>query len=153
MTMTHESFPRTNSVLAVDGLRKVYTQGENRIVAVDGVSFRMKRGEVVGLLGPNRGGKSTLIDILCTLLQPTAGRATVAGHDGVTDPADVRRNIGVVFQEPVLDEQLSGAENLRLHVRLCGFDRRMHEERIEEILELSASPRFAIEPLSSTSAG
>lgn len=136
MTLTHESSPISNPVLAVDGLRKVYTQGEDTTVALDDVSFQVDRGEMVGLLGPNGAGKSTLINILCTLLQPTAGSATIASHDVLTDPASVRRTIGVVFQEPALDDQLSGAENLRLHARLYGFDRRMREERITTILEL-----------------
>lgn len=136
MTLTHASSPGSTPVLAVDGLQKVYTQGENTTVALNDVSFEVERGEMVGLLGPNGAGKSTLINILCTLLQPTAGSATVVGHDVETDAADVRRNIGVVFQEPALDEQLSGAENLRLHARLYGFDRRTREARVTEILEL-----------------
>lgn len=134
--MSRQSPPESDPALVVDGLRKVYGQGDDTTVALDDVSLQVERGEVVGLLGPNGAGKSTLINILCTLLQPTTGSATVAGYDVSTDAADVRRNIGVVFQEPALDEQLTGVENLRFHARLYSLDRQTRDERITEILDL-----------------
>lgn len=115
--------PASDAALVVDGLRETYVQSDDTTVALDDISLHVERGDVVGLLGPNGAGKSTLVNILCTLLQPTAGSATVAGYDVETDAANVRRSIGVVFQEPALDEQLTGVENLRLHARLYDLAR------------------------------
>ncbi len=134
--MAHRPFLESDAALVVNGLRKTYAQGDDTTVALDDISLHVERGDVVGLLGPNGAGKSTLVNILCTLLQPTAGSATVAGYDVETEGADVRRNIGVVFQEPALDDQLTGIETLRLHARLYGLDRQTREERITEILDL-----------------
>ena len=74
-----------------------------------------------GFLGPNGAGKTTTINMLCTLMKPTSGMATVAGHDVVTERDDVRRNIGLVFQDPTLDGYLTGAQNLKLHAELYGL--------------------------------
>jgi ABC-2 type transport system ATP-binding protein len=134
--MAHEISLELDPVLIVEELRKIYTQDDDTIVALDDISLHVERGEVVGLLGPNGAGKTTLINILCTLLQPTAGSATVAGYDVGTEAAKVRRNIGVVFQEPALDERLTGVENLRFHARLYGLDRQTRDGRIIEILNL-----------------
>jgi ABC-2 type transport system ATP-binding protein len=134
--MTHEPSPVSNPVLVVDRLRKTYTQSTDTTVALNDISLHVERGDIVGLLGPNGAGKSTLINILCTLLQPTAGSATIAGYDVIADAADDCRSIGVVFQEPALDEQLTGIDNLRFHARLYGLDRRTRDERIIEILDL-----------------
>jgi ABC-2 type transport system ATP-binding protein len=105
-------------------------------VAVDDLSFAVEEGELFGMLGPNGAGKSTLINVLCTLLSPTSGAATVNGHDVRADPAAVRASIGVVFQEPALDEELTGAENLAFHARLYGLDRTERRERIDDVLDL-----------------
>ena len=78
-----------------------------------GSSFEVAAGEVFGFLGPNGAGKSTTINMLCTLAKPTAGSAQVAGHDVVTERDDVRRNIGLVFQDPTLDGYLTAEQNLR----------------------------------------
>src|SRR3954468_2308802 len=102
------------SAIEVHGLQKSF--GE--IEAVRGVSFEVARGEVFGFLGPNGAGKTTTINMLCTLARPTGGRALVAGHDVVTERDDVRRNIGLVFQDPTLDGYLTAAQNLRLHAEL-----------------------------------
>src|SRR5204862_297571 len=80
--------------------------------AVRGIDLEVKQGEIFGSLGPNGAGKSTTISMLCTLLKPTAGSASVAGIDVVHDPARVRQRIGLVFQDPSLDDQLTGRENL-----------------------------------------
>jgi ABC-2 type transport system ATP-binding protein len=80
---------------------------------VRGVSFDVAEGEVFGFLGPNGAGKTTTINALCTLLRPTSGRATVKGFDVVRQRSDVRRSIGLVFQQPTLDETLSAEQNLR----------------------------------------
>ncbi|MDZ7391715.1 MAG: ATP-binding cassette domain-containing protein [candidate division KSB1 bacterium] len=106
------------------------------ITAVDGVTFSVQRGELFGLLGPNGAGKTTLIRMLTTLLQPTSGRAWVAGHE-VTKARDrVRACIGIVFQEPALDRQLTGRENLDFHARMYGLKASERRARIGEVLEL-----------------
>ena len=89
--------------------------------ALSGVNLAVREGEMFGLLGPNGGGKTTLFRILSTLLAPTAGRARVGGHDVVREPMQVRHHLGVVFQSPALDPQLTVAENLRCAGRLYGL--------------------------------
>jgi len=118
--------------IQVDGLTKTF--GDT--TAVDGLSFRVEDGELFGLLGPNGAGKSTLINVLVTLLRPTSGSATVDGHDVVAETGAVRNSIGIVFQEPALDEELTGAENLHFHARLYGMDRADRERRVDEIFDL-----------------
>src|SRR5947207_10790656 len=92
-----------SAVIEVKGLVKKYGELE----AVRGIDLTVEQGEVVGFLGPNGAGKTTTISILCTLLRPTAGDARVAGVDVSPDPAEVRRRIGLVFQEPSLDVQVT----------------------------------------------
>jgi ABC-2 type transport system ATP-binding protein len=116
--------------LVVEKLTKTYGSG---IRAVRGISFTVHDDEVFGLLGPNGAGKTTTLGILTTLVRPSAGRAIVDGHDVARQPLAVRRAIGVVFQETVLDHDFTGAENLRLHARLWRVpDAR---ERIASLLE------------------
>ena len=86
-------------------------------------SFEVETGEVFGFLGPNGAGKTTTINMLCTLAKPTAGSATVAGHDVVAERDDVRRHIGLVFQDPTLDGYLTAEQNLRLHAELYGVEK------------------------------
>ncbi len=97
----------------------IHRYGER--VALSNVSFEVKKGEVFGLLGPNGGGKSTLFRILSTMMVPTEGRATIAGHDVERDPAGVRRSVGVVFQTQSLDKALTVEENLRAQGHLHGL--------------------------------
>jgi ABC-2 type transport system ATP-binding protein len=118
--------------IAVHGLEKRY--GE--IHAVRGVEFEVAAGEVFGFLGPNGAGKTTTINMLCTLAKPTAGKATVAGHDVVTQRDDVRRNIGLVFQDPTLDGYLTAAQNLKLHAELYGVETRLVEPRMRQVMEM-----------------
>ncbi|MDX1567783.1 MAG: ATP-binding cassette domain-containing protein [Longimicrobiales bacterium] len=106
------------------------------IEAVADVSFEVEEGEIFAFLGPNGAGKTTTINILCTLLTPTAGRASVVGHDVVTERQEVRRSIGVVFQEPTLDEQLTAEQNLRFHGYAYGVPRKILEERMRDLLEM-----------------
>ncbi|HET7572146.1 MAG TPA: ATP-binding cassette domain-containing protein [Gaiellaceae bacterium] len=106
------------------------------IEAVRGVDFDVATGEVFGFLGPNGAGKSTTINMLCTLLNPSSGSATVAGHDVVRERDDVRRNIGLVFQDPTLDGYLTGAQNLRMHAELYGVERHLVEPRMEQVLTM-----------------
>jgi ABC-2 type transport system ATP-binding protein len=135
MSLTADSSvhePMTGPAIAVSDLVKTY--GEVR--AVRGVSFEVAAGEVFGFLGPNGAGKSTTINMLCTLAKPTAGRATVAGHDVVSERDDVRRNIGLVFQDPTLDGYLTAAQNLKLHAELYGVQSDLVRPRMEQVMEM-----------------
>jgi len=106
------------------------------LVAVKGVTFSVEQGEVFGFLGPNGAGKTTTINMLCTLLRPTEGTALVAGHDIRRDPDAVRRSIGLVFQDPSLDDQLTAMENLRFHAMLYDMPRDLFNQRAPALLEL-----------------
>ncbi len=120
------------AAIAVDDLTRRFGD----VLAVDHVSFSVQRGEVFGFLGPNGAGKTTTIAMLTTLLQPTAGSASVAGHDVARDGARVRHAIGIVFQEPSLDERLTARENLEFHAVLYGMPRARRAERIGDALRL-----------------
>jgi ABC-2 type transport system ATP-binding protein len=116
--------------IEVSGLAKRFGDVE----AVRGVDFRVEPGETFGFLGPNGAGKSTTITILCTLARPTAGSARVAGHDVVTERDAVRRSIGLVFQDPTLDTDLTAEQNLRFHGELYGVPRAALGGRIDDML-------------------
>ncbi len=106
------------------------------LTAVDGVSFEVEQGELFGLLGPNGAGKTTLLRMLTTLLQPSSGSAFVAGYDVTKARNQVRACIGIVFQEPALDRQLTGRENLDFHARMYGLNACERRARITEVLAL-----------------
>jgi ABC-2 type transport system ATP-binding protein len=118
--------------IAVNGLEKSFDEVE----AVRGVSFEVAPGEVFGFLGPNGAGKTTTINMLCTLVKPTGGSASVAGHDVIRERDDVRRQIGLVFQDPTLDGYLTAEQNLRLHAELYGVDRALVQPRMRQVLEM-----------------
>ncbi len=118
--------------IRVENLTKQF----NGFVAVDHISFAVRTGELFGLLGPNGAGKTTTINMLSTLLNPTSGQGEVAGFDITKDKDEVRRAIGVVFQEPALDNKLTGKENLEFHAMMYGIDREERRKRIKEVLEL-----------------
>src|SRR5579863_8880423 len=104
--------------------------------AVRGIDFTVGRGETFGFLGPNGAGKSTTIKMLCTLLRPTRGRAFVNGYDIAREPAAVRESIGIVFQDPSLDEYLTAEQNLRYHCMIYHTPRNSRDARIREVLQL-----------------
>jgi ABC-2 type transport system ATP-binding protein len=106
------------------------------VEAVRGVSFTVPRGEVFGFLGPNGAGKSTTINMLCTLATPTGGSARVAGFDVVRQRDDVRRHVGLVFQDPTLDGYLTATQNLRLHAELYGIDPAVIPARMDQMLQM-----------------
>jgi ABC-2 type transport system ATP-binding protein len=108
--------PRRSAITARQLARRF---GE--VDAVDGIDLDIAAGEIYGLLGPNGAGKSTIVRMLCTLLGPTGGSATVAGHDIVDEPDAVRLRIGAALQEAALDPKQSGDELLRLQGRLYGL--------------------------------
>ena len=121
------------SIIEVNELTKVFN---NEIRAVDGISFTVEEGEILGFLGPNGAGKTTTLNMLATLLRPTSGTATLDGHDIMAEPDAVRRSIGYVFQDPTLDLELTGRENLDFHGRVYGLKRDVRRQRITEMLEL-----------------
>jgi ABC-2 type transport system ATP-binding protein len=122
----------TESTVEVRGLEKRYGDLE----AVRGVTFDVAPGETFGFLGPNGAGKSTTISMLCTLIRPTGGSARVAGFDVTKNPLGVRRRIGLVFQDPTLDEYLTALENLQFHAQLYRMPRDRAAERIPAVLEM-----------------
>ena len=105
-------------------------------IAVNGITFAVPKGEIFGFLGPNGAGKTTTINVLCTLIKPTAGAATVNGYDVQTQRSEVRRSIGLVFQEPTLDDYLTAEQNLLFHAYAYGVPRAVREERMRELLTL-----------------
>jgi len=107
------------------------------LVAVDNISFSVAPGEIFGFLGPNGAGKTTTINILCTLSKPTSGRATIDGFDVVRQQKQVRQLIGLVFQDPSLDERLSGLQNLRFHALVYNMPASMREQRIKQMLTMT----------------
>ncbi|AGK61876.1 daunorubicin resistance ABC transporter ATP-binding subunit [Archaeoglobus sulfaticallidus PM70-1] len=121
-----------DDIIVVDSIGKRF----GNLYALKGVSFRVERGEIFGLLGPNGAGKTTLIKILSTLLKPSEGKAFVAGYSITDEPSRVRQNIGIVFQEPTLDLELTARENLDFHGRIYGMDGQLRKERIDEVLSL-----------------
>jgi ABC-2 type transport system ATP-binding protein len=118
--------------IEVEKLTKTF----NGFVAVDNISFTVQSGELFGLLGPNGAGKTTTINMLSTLLKKTSGRGQVAGFDISKRKDDVRRSIGVVFQEPALDTKLTGRENLEFHAMMYGMGKDERRKRIAEVLNL-----------------
>jgi ABC-2 type transport system ATP-binding protein len=112
------------------------TKRFDKITAVEDVNLEVDQGEIFGLLGPNGAGKSTFISMLCTILKPTSGTAKVEGYDIVSQASDVRRSIGIVFQDPSIDDKLTGMENMELHADLYNVPRDVMYSRIDEVLKL-----------------
>jgi len=119
-------------IILVEHLLKKYGD----LVAVNDVSFSVDEGEVFGLLGPNGAGKTTTINILCTLSKPTSGKALINGFDVVHEQSRVRQCIGLVFQDPSLDERLTALENLEFHSLVYNVPASVRKERIEQILRM-----------------
>lgn len=112
------------------------TKKFGELVAVDKLNIAVERGEVFGLLGPNGAGKTTSISMLCTILKPTAGTARVNGFDICKQPNLVRKSIGIVFQDPSIDDRLTGRENLYMHANLYGVPPSEQKSRINSVLKL-----------------
>jgi len=129
------------------------TKKFNDLIAVNNVSLKVREGEIFGLLGPNGAGKTTFISILCTLLKPTSGRAKVNGFDIEKEQNEVRRSIGIVFQDPSLDNRLTARENLEMHARLYGVPKEERKKRIEEVLKLVELEERANELVKNYSSG
>ena len=106
------------------------------LVAVNDISFSVPPGEIFGLLGPNGAGKTTTINILCTLSKLTSGRASIDGFDVVRQQKQVRQLIGMVFQDPSLDERLSGLQNLHFHALVYNMPASLREQRIKQAVKI-----------------
>ena len=118
--------------IKVDNLTRRF----NSFTAVDSISFSVNEGEVFGFLGPNGAGKTTTINMLCTLLRSTSGTALVSCCDVEREPNRVRKEIGIIFQDPSLDDRLTAEDNLRFHGYLYHMRRQDIEKRIPEVLNL-----------------
>lgn len=139
----------TDNAVVAEGLVKHFGD----VHALDGIDLTVARGQVVGLLGPNGAGKTTTVRILSTLLQPTAGRAEVAGFDVVRQPDQVRRAIGLTGQYAAVDEYLTGRENLRMFGDLYHLSPRYVKERSAELLEWFELTEAADRPAKTYSGG
>ncbi|AFL95873.1 multidrug ABC transporter ATPase 3 [Thermococcus cleftensis] len=133
--------------IEVENLVKKYGDFE----AVKGISFDVKQGEIFAFLGPNGAGKTTTVHVLTTLLKPTAGKAIVAGHDVVREPIEVRRKIGIVFQDPSVDRELTAYENMLIHGRIYGVENL--KEKIERLLKFVELWEFKDRPVKFFSGG
>ncbi len=122
----------TDAIVTTDHISKRFGQ----IVALEDISLEIKRGELFGLLGPNGAGKTTLLSILSTILPATSGSAAVCGYDVRKSQDEVRKSIGIVFQDPSLDDELTGQENLDFHGRLYGLGKARRQSEISNVLEL-----------------
>jgi ABC-2 type transport system ATP-binding protein len=120
------------AVIKTDALTKKY----GKITAVEELTLDIEEGEIFGLLGPNGAGKTTIISMLCTIFKPTSGRAWVNGFDIVKEATKVRKSIGIVFQQPSVDDLLTGRENLAMHNLLFGVPREIRKQRIDEVLSI-----------------
>lgn len=124
--------------IVVRGLTKSF----GSLVAVDNVSFEVRKGEIFGFLGPNGAGKTTTINVLVTLMRPTSGEAYVAGYNVVEEPVKVRERIGIVFQDTSVDRNLTGWENLYVHGLIYGLSGEELRRRVEEALEFAELTKF-----------
>jgi ABC-2 type transport system ATP-binding protein len=123
------------------------------ITAVDDISFSVNKGEFFAFLGPNGAGKTTTIKILCTLIRQTSGIAYINGYNTLTNRKDVRKSIGLVFQDPTLDNDLSAYENLNFHAKLYGMDKKRIKGRIDYILNFIDLYNYKDKPVKLLSGG
>jgi len=112
------------------------TKTFGQLTAVDRISFSIRQGEIFGLLGPNGAGKTTTLSMLATMLEPTSGSAEIMGIDIKKDQDGVRKEIGIVFQDQSLDEELTAWENMDFHGRLYRIPKEVREQRTDELLKL-----------------
>jgi ABC-2 type transport system ATP-binding protein len=121
-----------NNIIKVKSLGKKFGDLE----AVKNINFEVKEGEIFGFLGPNGAGKTTTINMLCTMLKPNHGTASINGYSILTSSNEVRKSIGIIFQENTLDEKLTANENLSLHCRFYKVPKKERENRIKEVLDI-----------------
>lgn len=123
------------------------------VIAVNDISFSVNKGEFFAFLGPNGAGKTTTIKILCALVRQTSGTAYINGYDTVSSGRDVRRSIGLVFQDPTLDNDLSAYENLNFHAKLYGMDKKYTKDRINYMLNFIDLYNYKDKPVKLLSGG
>jgi ABC-2 type transport system ATP-binding protein len=145
-------------MIEVKDLRKTFRAKDKKskgavVEAVSGINLAVERGEIFGLLGPNGAGKTTTMRMLCTLLTPTGGTASIAGCDLLTQQDSVRKVIGYVSQVGGMERESSGRENLLLLARLYGLSERAAQTRISAILGLLQLESFADRRTSTYSGG
>jgi len=121
---------------SVSDKNKTFLDKGAGFTAVDNISFQVEEGEIFGFLGPNGAGKTTTISMLCTLLKPSSGEAYVNGYNVVSEEAKVRQSIGIIFQDPSLDERLTAWENLKFHSLIYGIRKELIGARAQEVLNL-----------------
>lgn len=138
------------STVQTENLSKIYP---GNIRAVDGIDFKISKGEIFGFLGPNGAGKTTTIKMLNTLIKPTSGTANVAGFDIVKNPRGVRQNIGYVAQDVGVDEYATGRENLSLYAHFYRLEKRGIAQRVADVLELVDLTEYADKLVSTYSGG
>jgi ABC-2 type transport system ATP-binding protein len=131
MSAVSSPSPAADAAIEVEGVAKSY----GKVEALKGIDLTVRRGEMFALLGPNGAGKTTLFSILATLRAPTAGRARVLGHDVVRERDAVRRTMGIVFQEPAIEQRLSGRDNLLLMGLFYGLKTAAARKRAGELLD------------------
>jgi ABC-2 type transport system ATP-binding protein len=129
--MDNGGTPQNGSAIVVNGLMKKFDD----VTAVNGLNLEVRKGEMFGFLGPNGAGKTTTINMLCGLLKPTAGTATVAGHDVSQEPTKMKEHIGVCPQEAAVFKFLSGRENIELLGNLHGVEKETLRARTASLLE------------------
>ena len=148
------------AIIEVQDLTKRYKNSETN--AVDGISFSVTPGQLFALLGPNGAGKTTTISILTTTLTPTSGVALIAGHDVLQNPSAVRQNVGIIFQKPSLDMNLTAEENVRFHATLYGLYPfrptfrlmpRAYRQQIEALAEVLGISEDMFKPIKTFSGG
>lgn len=146
--------PDPNPVVPADAIRvDAISKRYGRTLALDEVSFAVRERELFALLGPNGAGKTTLLHILCTILKPDSGTALINSIDVAKQPLAARQKLGIVFQEPSLDDRLTVRENLELHGLVFGVPRKLRRQRIEEMLELVELTDWAGKPARALSSG
>jgi len=122
---------KETTIIEAKGLTKLF----KNFIAVNSISFSVKKGEIFAFLGPNGAGKTTTIKMLTTLLRPTAGEASIDSHDCANEQDEVRRSFGIVFQDPSLDDELTAKENLEFHGVLYKVPKETRRKRIDEMLK------------------
>jgi len=127
---------RMDAIVLKKLTKKYLTAKKEELIAVNSISFNIKEGEIFGFLGPNGAGKTTTLSMLSTITEPTSGEAKVNGFDIKTQQSEVRRSIGIVFQDPSLDDELTALENMDFHGRLYGLSKKKRIQKGVELLKL-----------------